>query len=371
MLVIVKSAFTFRGQTNIPVKQERIYKVGIIGAGMIARVHLANLQKTGRARISWLAARNPENLEKVRSEFNIPKSTLNYKEILADPEVDVVLITTPPDLHKQMFIEAIKAGKNVLLEKPMAMSLDEMDEMLSLKAKYPEQLAMECSGRHSRLIPKYRKVKEIIKSGALGEIYAIHHNCIGRQNRPGIEYHPTAKWFLNKAIAGGGPLFDWGVYDLSFHLGILGDQNEVENIESVKLMNGLDEVDPGTDIYDVEEHFIVNMKLTGGIKYYWERGAHANMEAGNETRIYGSRGGIKLGFNSWDDPWLIFYDLDEQGKARNQKIMLDYSDQDDGYALSEHLIKVLDGKEEPVISMELARKHMEIIFRSYDEAAKN
>lgn len=337
---------------------------------MIARAHLENLQKTGRAKLSWVAARNPENLEKVRSEFNISHKTQNYKDILNDPAVDVVLITTPPHLHKEMFMESLKAGKHVLLEKPMAMSLDEIDEMLALKAQYPGQLAMECSGRHSRLIPKFRKVKEIVDSGALGEIYAIHHNCIGRQSRPGIEYHPTAKWFLNKAIAGGGPLFDWGVYDLSFHLGVLGDHHQLEYIESVKLMSGLDEVDPGTEIYDVEEHFMVNMELSGGIKYYWERGGHANMETANETRIYGTRGGIKLGFNSWDDPWLIFYDLDEQGKARKQKIDLDYSGQDDGFALSEHLIKVLDGEEDPVISMELARKHMEIIFKCYKKAEK-
>ena len=346
----------------------KIYNIGVIGAGMIARVHMASLQKTGRAKITWIAARNPGNLEKVRLEFNIPNKTRNYKEILKDPEVDVILITTPPDLHREMFMEAMKAGKHVLLEKPMAMNMGEIDEMLTLKANYPDQVAMECSGRHSRLIPKFRRVKEIIASGALGEIYAIHHNCVGRQGRPGIEYHPSAKWFLNKAIAGGGPLFDWGVYDLSFHLGILGDTHHVERIESVKLMSGLDEVDPGTDIYDVEEHFLVNMELSGGIRYYWERAGHANMESTNETRIYGTRGGIKLGFNSWDDPSLVFYDLDEKGKARSQKIQLDYSGQDDGYALSEHLIRVLDGEEDPVISMELARKHMDIIFRCYERA---
>ena len=348
--------------------EKRTYNIGVIGAGMIAKVHMASLQKTGRARISWLAARNPENLEKVGSEFNIPNKTTIYKDMLEDPDVDVILITTPPDLHSEMFMEAVKAGKHVLLEKPMAMSLDEIDKMLAFKEKYPKQLAMECSGRHSRLIPKFRKAKEIIESGVLGKIYAIHHNCVGRQSRPGIEYHPTAKWFLNKAIAGGGPLFDWGVYDLSFHLGVLGDQHVVESIENVKLMSGLDEVDPGTEIYDVEEHFIVNMVLSDGIKYYWERGAHANMETANESRIYGTRGGIKLGFNSWDDPWLILYDLDENGKAREQKIDLDYSGQDDGLALSEHLIKVLDGEEDPVISMELARKHMDIIFRCYEKA---
>jgi predicted dehydrogenase len=347
---------------------KKVYNVGVIGAGMIAKTHMGNLQKTGRVNLKWIAARNPENLEKVRTEFDIPNKTHDYREMLSDPLVDVILVTTPPDLHKEMFIETVKAGKHVLLEKPMAMSMSEIDEMLEVKSKYPEVIAMECSGRHSRLVPKFRKVKEIIDSGALGEIYAIHHNSISRQNRPGIEFHPTAKWFLNKAIAGGGPLFDWGVYDLSFHLGILGDQHEVETIDRVSLFSGLDEVDPGTDIYDVEEHFMVDMKLSGNIRYYWERGGHANMEIPNETRIYGTRGGIKLGYCSWDDPEVTFYDLDGQGKARSQKFKLEYEGYDDGYALSEHLVKVLDGEEEPIITLEQARKHMDIIFRCYEKA---
>jgi len=346
----------------------RIYNVGVIGAGMIAKTHMGNLQRTGRARITWIAARNPENLEKVRAQFDIPHKTHDYRDMLKDPEVDVVLITTPPHLHEEMFIEVVEAGKHVLLEKPMAMSMEEIDRMLAAKARHPEVIAMECSGRHARLVPKFRKVKEIIDSGALGQIYQVHHNSIWRQNRPGIEFHPTAKWFLNKAMAGGGPLFDWGVYDLSFHLGVLGDRHDVETIDRVTLVSGLDEVDPGTDIYDVEEQFIVTMRLTGGVIYYWERGGHANMEVPNETRIYGTRGGIKLGYCSWDDPEVTLYDLDERGKARERRLELDYGDHDDGYALSEHLLQVLDGDEAPVISLETARKHMGIILKCYQKA---
>jgi predicted dehydrogenase len=346
----------------------KIYNVGVVGAGMIARTHMDNLKKTGRARIGWIAARNPENLERVRAEFEIPNKTHDYRDMLHDPGVDLILITTPPHLHREMFIETVRAGKDVLLEKPMAISRQEIDEMLAVKSRYPGVRAMECSGRHARLIPKFRKVKEIIDSGALGQIYAVHHNSIWRQNRPGIEFHPAAKWFLDKSMAGGGPLFDWGVYDLSFHLGVLGDQHEVETVDRVTLKSGLDEVDPGTAVYDVEEHFMVSMQLSGKIRYYWERGAHANMEVPNETRIYGTRGGIRLGYCSWDQPVVIFYDLDGQGKAREQRIEMDYRDHDDGYALSEHLIRVLDGEEDPVITLEQAAKHMDIIFKCYEKA---
>jgi predicted dehydrogenase len=347
------------------------YNFGVIGTGWIARAHMGFLRETGRADIAWISARNPENLERVRSDFGIPNKSQDYHDMLDDPQVEVVLIATPPHLHKEMFIEAIRAGKHVLLEKPMALNIQEVEEMMRVKEAYPGSIAMECSGRHSRLNPKYTLVKELIESGALGEIYHIHHQSVKRQYRPGIEFHSIAKWFLDRSMAGGGPLFDWGVYDLSFHLGILGDIPRLERVEDVVLKSGLDDVDPGTDIYDVEEHMIVNMKLTGGISYYWERGGHAHMEVPNETRIYGTRGGIRLAYCTWDDPEVILYDLDEQGKAREKRILTERPAEEDGYFLTRHLIDVLDGKEQPVVTLETAKKHMEIIFRCRDRAEKS
>jgi predicted dehydrogenase len=349
------------------------YNIGVIGAGWIAKAHMGFLQKTGRARISWIAARNPVNLEKVRSDYGVPNKTHDYREMLKDPDLDVVLITTPPDLHKEMFIECIRAGKHVLLEKPMALNIEDMEEMMRVKAQFPESIAMECSGRHSRLNPKFGIVRELIRSGSLGEVYHIHHQSVSRQNRPGIEFHPIAKWFLDKSKAGGGPLFDWGVYDLSFHLGILDDQPQLEEVERAVLKGRLDDVDPGTDIYDVEEHLIVNLKLTRGITYYWERGVHAHMTVPNETRIYGTRGGIKLAYCTWDDPEIIFYYLDEAGKASEKVIVPECPEEEDGFYLSTHFIDVLDGREPPVITFEQAKKHMEIICecRKVADQARN
>jgi predicted dehydrogenase len=344
------------------------YQVGIIGAGWIAKAHMRNLQKMGRADIRWIAARNPENLEKVRTEFGVSQKTHDYRDMLKDPEVELVIIATPPHLHRDMFIETVRAGKHVLLEKPMALNMEDIEEMMKVKEEHPEVMAMECSGRHSRLTPKFRKVKEIIDSGALGEIYAIHHSSVARQNRPGIEFHPPAKWFLDKSLAGGGPLFDWGVYDLSFHLGVLGDRYELEKVESAVFKRGLDEVDPECEIYDVEEHLMVQLRLSSNVRYYWERAVHANTESPNETRISGTRGGIKLAYCTWDEPVVTFYDLDENGKARETIIELDYKGLEDGFSLTEHLIRVLDGEEDAVVSLECAKKHIDILCKCREVA---
>lgn len=340
---------------------------GIIGAGMIAEKHIIGLQKTGIAVIKWVARDDASKLEGFQQKYNIPHGTVTYQEILADKEVDAVVITVPPALHYQLFLDSVKAGKHILLEKPAAINREQLDAMVELAANHPELVISDCSSRHARLQPKFIKVKEIIDSGKLGKIYFIHHNAVARQSRPGIEYHPAAKWFLNKQIAGGGILFDWGVYDLSFHLGVLDDKPQLIDFDLLFMKNGLDKVDPETDVFDVEEHFAVSMKFTGDLHYYWEHASNANMEAVNETRIYGTKGGIKLSFCTWESPDIEFFDVenDGRGKARREIIHVDMNGQEDNDELSKHFVNVLLGKEKVSIPLSLAAKHLEIIFKIY------
>lgn len=349
------------------------YNFGIIGAGMIALDHIINLKKTNRANIKWLADIDKVKLMEYVTKFDIKNTTENYYDILADRDVDAIVICTPPNTHKDIFIAALNAGKHVLVEKPAAMNLSDIDEMIKISELHPELIALECSARHSRLQPKYQKIKEIINSGQLGDIYYIHHNSVAQQSRAGIEYHPNAKWFLDKKKSGGGPLFDWGVYDLSFHLGLLNDGANVKSINQAIIKSKLDSVDVGDHIFDVEEHFILNLRLDNGVAYYWERASHANMTASNETRIYGTKGGLKFGYCSWDAPGIEFFNVSENGKGKAQNQMItcaDIENHDDAFALSNHYINVLDGKFKPELSLKTARKHLDIIFRCYKMAEK-
>ncbi len=342
--------------------------IGIIGAGMIAEKHISSLQKTKKASIKWIAELREDVLDKVKKTYEIQNGTKDYQDILNDEKVDAVIICTPPSSHKDIFLECLRAKKHILLEKPAAVKPEDISKMVEERQKNPELIVLEASCRHARLQPKFTFAKKIIGSGKLGDIYYIHHNCVFRQGRGGIEYHPTAKWFLNKAVAGGGPLFDWGVYDLSFHLGLLDDRPELESVKTLFTVNGLDEVDPGTDVFDVEEHGACVMEFSGGLRYYWERASNANMETSNETRIYGTKGGLKLNYCSWDPVEVEFFDVadNRKGKARKETLKVDMSTHvDDEYALAEHFIYVLEGKEEPGMPIERAKKHLDIINRVY------
>lgn len=351
-------------------KAKGLYQFGVIGAGMIAEAHAQNLQRSSRAAARWMAATTADKAARVGGRYAIPNTTAQYQDMLRDKAVDAVIICTPPHLHAEMMLEALQAGKHVLVEKPLALTLAEADRMIAAHRQHPHLLAMECAARHARLHPKYRVVKEYIQRGALGEVYYLHHNAVSQQARPGIEYHPAAKWFLDQKQAGGGPLFDWGVYDLSFHLGVLGDQHELERVNTVMLARDLDRKEVGAPVYDVEEHFAASISFSGGLRFYWERAAHANMGARNETRIYGTRGGIKLAFCSWDAPELTFYGLDETETAFHRTEQLDYQNQDDGYALIEHFLDCLEGREKPIQALPVARRHLQIIQDCYQTYLK-
>lgn len=347
------------------------YNVGIIGAGMIAEKHIQAFQKTGRAEITWVARKDKSRLTEFTSRYGIPHGTADYRELLADPELEAVVITSPPYLHRDMFIDALRAGKHVLLEKPAAINRKQLHEMLEARHRFPHLKVLDCSCRHARLQPKFRFVREYMRSGKLGEVYFIHHNGVFRNGRPGIEYHPAAKWFLNKELAGGGPMLDWGVYDLSFHLGLFDDAPELKKVHHAFVTSGLDKKDPGTSVYNVEEHGMALLEFDNGLRYYWERAAHANVEAPHETRIYGTKGGLKFAFCSWDSPLITFFDSenDGNGNARRVDTEVDMSSHiDDDYALAEHFIGLLDGKEDPLMPIERAAKHLEIIFKVYEAA---
>ncbi len=341
--------------------------LGMIGAGMIAQEHLTNLGLTGGVTVRWVSDIRPDLCAEVARKFRIPRQTADYRQFLEDPAVDTVIIATPPFTHLEIFRDCVHAGKNVLIEKPACIHPSEADEMESLAGANPHLLIMDASGRHARLQPKFKKIRDMIASGILGDIYYIHHNSVARQFRPGIEYHPPAKWFLDKTMAGGGPFIDWGVYDLSFHLGILGDRPELVGADGFAV-NGLDRKDPGTDIFTVEEHGAVSMTFTDGLHYYWERGSNANVAVPGETRIYGTRGGLKFSYITWETPEITWYYLDEKEKARQKLVRPNMRYHlSDHHAMMKHFVAVLKGKEQPVIPFLTALKHLRIIFRIYGD----
>ena len=336
------------------------YNIGIIGAGMYGKVLGRCLQQDERARITWLNSASEATTRAAAKEFGVSKWTLDYGDILADAEVDAVIIATPPYLHAEQLEAALAAGKHVLLEKPMAESPASVEKILETAQKAAGRVVLEASCRHTRLTRKFQFIKNLIDSGKLGEIYHIHHNHLIRSTF--IEWNPKGGWAMNKSLAGGGPFIDWGVYDLSFHLGLLDDKPELLNLRRFS-RGDLRDVSSLVAFSDVEQHGAAWLEFSGGLTYYYERGAGVHAETPNETRLYGTQGGLRFQFPSWDSNEVEFF-YDEAGQPRKQILTIDTSGaEDDSLAIIRHFLDCLDGKAEPLMTVETAARHMQILFK--------
>jgi len=114
---------------------------------------------------------------------------------------------------------------------------------------------------------------------------------------------------------------------------------------------------------DVEQHGAAWLEFSGGLTYYYERGAGVHGETANETRIYGTKGGLRFQFTSWDNNEVEFF-YTENGEPRKETLTVDTTNAaDDSLALTTHFLDCLDGKAKPLMPVQLAAKHIEILFK--------
>ena len=336
------------------------YNLGIIGAGMYGKILMRWFQQDGRANINWVNSASEATTKSAAEEFGVEQWTLNYREILADPAVDAVVIATPPYLHAEQLEASLTAGKHVLLEKPIAESRESLQRIVKAVESAPSLKVLEASCRHTRLTRKFKFIKDIVDSGKLGEIYHIHHNSLSRGTF--IEYNPNGAWAMDKKLAGGGPFADRGVYDLSFHLGLLNDLPQLKSVQSFT-RNDLRDMSKFVKFSDIEQHGAAWLEFDTGLTYYYENGGGVHNETPNETRLYGTKGGLRFHHYSWDSNEVEFFHA-EDGKPRTEVFTVDMTGAlDDGQAITMHFLDYLDGKTKPLMTVQKAAKHMEILFK--------
>ena len=162
--------------------------------------------------VQAVGSRNHGIGDRVRGRFQIPSSHGSYEDLVADPDVDIVYISTPHPFHHENALLALDAGKHVLIEKPFAMNAWQAREIVEL-AESKGLIALEAMW--TRYLPHMVRIRELIRSGALGEVRTViaDHN----QNLPKDPPHR-----LNDPALGGGALLDLGIYPVSFAFDVFG-----------------------------------------------------------------------------------------------------------------------------------------------------
>lgn len=216
---------------------------GLLSTAKINRALIRPLTSSKRTRVLAVASRSLSTAESYAREWRIPRAHGSYEALLTDPDIDVIYNSLPNHLHAEWSIKALRAGKHVLCEKPIALTLAEVDAMTQAARETGKVLAEAFMYRHH---PQTLKVKEIVESGALGKLQLIKGAFTFNLTREGD--------IRSKKETGGGSIWDIGCYPISYARMIAG----LEPIEvfgwQVTSENGVDNSFYGQMRFESEIH---------------------------------------------------------------------------------------------------------------------
>lgn len=191
-------------------------KIAIIGCGAIANgAHIPAYMKNPEAEIKYFCDIIPERAQAAVEKYGCGTAVTDYHDVLTDPEVVAVSICTPNLMHSVISIDAMRAGKHVLCEKPTARTYAEALEMQRVQHETGMTLNI---GVCNRFNDSVRRIKQYIDDGKLGTVHHVYVSFRAHRSIPGL-----GGAFTTKAIAGGGALIDWGVHYLDIVMYCTGD----------------------------------------------------------------------------------------------------------------------------------------------------
>ncbi len=250
-------------------------KWGVIGAGGIAdRRTLPGMMLAKNAELVAVMEINAELAEKLRAKYNAKRAYTDYKALIADPEVECVYIASPVTCHKDQAIAAAQAGKHLLCEKPISLSLEECEEV---RAACEKAGILSATGFMMRYHAFHQKMKQIIADGKLGQVVSARAQLTC--------WYPEipGAWRQDKKLSGGGALIDMGVHCIDL----------IEYITGGKTVKTVGFNDTKTFSYNVDDSSNILIKLDNGVTGYVD--SHFNLPddaAFCRLEFYGTKGSL-------------------------------------------------------------------------------
>jgi predicted dehydrogenase len=149
---------------------EKIINVGVISCSNMAKGHMRGVIRHPKAELVAICDIDVEKMNKVGDEFGIERRYADYKELLAQPDIDAVIIVTPDHLHREMAVAALEAGKHVLCEKPLALNRDDLQAIADAVKKSDKKFMV---GQIARYTPSFKLAKDIMNRGEIGDVVFI------------------------------------------------------------------------------------------------------------------------------------------------------------------------------------------------------
>lgn len=272
-------------------------RIGIIGMGMMGTIHAKEFQAVPGAEVAAVCDTRPDVLHARADEFGVEQRYADYRKMLRDPNLDAAIIGTPNFTHCKIALDAFKAGKHVLCEKPMALNASQARRMTTAAKKARKVLQMGMIWRHKA---ECRVAKEMIEKGILGRIYHIHLVLRRRRGIPGL-----GRWFTTKALSGGGVLVDIGVHFFDLVMWLTNNWNPVRAGASLHSEFGsplrryvFTSMWAGPPNYkgtfDVDDYATGIVRFPQNVTLTFEFSWAANCRPEDSVDVLGNKGGMRL-----------------------------------------------------------------------------
>ena len=275
---------------------------GMIGCGSVAEVKSGpGLYKANNSVLLAVTSARPESAKSYASRHGVPRVYETIEQLLADDEIDAVYIATPPSLHKPLAIQAARAGKHVYVEKPMAMRLDECQEIVDACDRQGVRLFVAF---YRRAMPRFLKIKEWIDNQAIGQVLSARV-MIHQRPEPEELSRATLPWRVRPEIAGAGKFLDLGIHAFDLLDYLFGSIEEVHGIAGNR-----------AGLYDVEDTVTATWRHACGVQGI---GSWCFVCGHDEdiVEIVGSRGRIEFEFFTDKPLRLINEDGDQEVNIPN------------------------------------------------------
>jgi predicted dehydrogenase len=340
-------------------------RIGFVGVGQIAQHHLRTYRDM-KDMVDVVAAAdvNADQLAKVASEFGIRNTYKDFKEMLKRDDIQAVDVCLHNNLHMPVTVAALKAGKDVYCEKPIAGSYIDGETMVKTARKLGRKLSIQLSTLYAK---ETRAASRLINDGKLGKIYHARSTGFRRQGRPFVDGY-GAPSFVKKEISAGGALYDMGVYHIAQMLFLLGNPDVVRVSGKTYQETPINKKRAAKSGYNVEELGLGFVRFSNNVTLDIIESWAVYMDNFESSSIMGSLGGIRLNpfgyFHAESDMQTnSFINLDEA--AYRWKNVHEVGDVYDGP--QQHWIAALQGRVDLLPTADIALNTMlisECIYQS-------
>lgn len=337
-----------------------MFKIGIIGCGKIAQVrHIPEYEANPNSQLYGFYDINVERAKELAEKYN-GKAYESYEEMLNDPEIEAVSVCAANSVHAEITVAALKAGKHVLCEKPMATTLEDCEAMVKAAEESGKYLMID---QNQRLAKAHVEAKKMIDDGLIGDIVTFR-TTFGHGGPETWSIDPGQNtWFFDRIKAAMGAMADLGIHKTDL-IQFLTSQRVVETTAQIMT---LDKKDAKGELIGVDDNAICIYKMSGGaVGTMTASWTHYGAED-NSTVLYGTKGIMRI----YDDPAHSIVVVAKDGIRTEYDVeAIQTNDNQTNSGMIDLFVECLVDKKEPEISGASVLHAMRAVFASIEASEK-